>query len=118
MKTYDEKLRHAMNDIYDLLRKYDIAGFIVLESKTHGEFKMAIDHMSWSNIRFLKEGQAAHIKIYAKSDKENTEATVGAIANIRDMCAMGFQQTEFMMNKIEQQVKVEHIRSEITNEDR
>lgn len=119
-RTYDPDLRHCMAEIEEVLKKYDCAAFVSLHSRTHGEFKVCVEHMTWSNVRFLREGEAFHLKIYMKSDKENTEATVGAIYSMRDMAAMVFQMTEKMANSIEQQVKVEHVPfgGKISNEDR
>jgi hypothetical protein len=120
MKSYDHSLRDCMKEIEEVLKKYDCAAFISLNSKTHAEFKLCIEHMSWSNARFLKEGEAFHIKIHQKSNKENTEATVAALYSMREMSALAFQQTNQIAQIIEQSVKVEHVAfgGGITNEDR
>lgn len=120
MKNYDPKLREAMDEIVEVLKKHDVGGFIALGSRHHAEFKMAIDHMSWSNVRFMKDGERVHIKLHSKSDHANTEATVGLVASTRDLCALGFQQTEAIMKQIEQHVKVEHVvfGKGINNDDR
>lgn len=114
--AYDQRLRDAMEEIEEVLKRYDIGGFIALQSRTHGEFKLAIDHMKWSIVRFIRNGEAVHLKLYTKSRHKDTEDTVSVIAGIRDVCALGFSQAE----QIEEQVKVVHVPfgGGITNEDR
>lgn len=120
MMTYDPKLRECMAEIEGVLKKFDCGGFFSLNSKTHGEFKMCVETPSWSNIRFLKESTAVHVKLHAKTDHANTEATVAMLANMRDLSAGVFRQTEEIMRQIETQVKVVHVPfgGRITNEDR
>lgn len=110
-----------MFEISEVMKRHDIGGFVVLQDQSHTEFKYFIDTPSWSNVRWVKDGEAMHLKIYAKSDKENTESTVGMLYSIRDLCAAGFMQMDRLANQIEQSVKVEHIpfgMNGITNEDR
>ena len=121
MKSYDPKLREAMTEIEEVLKKHDIGGFIALASPSHTEFKVAIDVPTWSVVRYIKDGEAVHIKLYTKSRHADTEATVHMIASIRDLCVLAFGQTEQIMNKIEEQVKVVHVPfggKGITNDDR
>ena len=123
MKKYDPMLREAMTEINGILEKYDIAGFIALISPTHAEFKLTIDKPSWSNLRFLKDGKAVHFKVHMKSDPENTEATAHALYSLRDLCALGFGQTNDIIEMVEKidAVKVEHTPfggSGINNDDR
>lgn len=121
-KEYDPKLREAMSEIEATLKKYDIGGFFHIESKTHCEFKFFITHPipSWSNIKWLKEGKAVHIKLYSKTDRENTDATLGLIYNIRDTCARTFLQCEEMKRKIKSldHVNIHHAPGPINNDDR
>lgn len=118
--TYDPKLREAMDEIKEILKKHDIGGFITLNSRSHGEFAMAVDLPTWSVVRYLRDGEAMHMKLYTKSRHADTEDTVAMIASIRDLCALGFDQSQKMMDKIEEQVKVTHLPvvGRITNEDR
>lgn len=120
MRGYDQKLRDAMREIEGVLKKYDIGGFVTLQSRSHAEFKFLIETPSWSNVRYVKEGAAIHLKIHNKSKPKETEATVGMLYSIRDLCAMGFQQMDVLANRIEQQVKVIHTTfgGGINNDDR
>lgn len=118
MKSYDPKLREAMHEIDEILHKYDIGGFISLCSRTHTEFKMPIDTPTWSNIRYVKNGDAVHIKLHSKSDHKNTEDTVAMLASMRDMAGTCFTNCDAMLDMIEKHVKVTHIRGEIRNDDR
>jgi hypothetical protein len=121
MKSYDPKLREAMTEIEEVLKKHDIGGYIALTSKTHSEFRVAIDIPTWSVVRYIRDGEAVHIKLYTASRHADTEATVHMIASIRDQSVLAFGQTEQIMNKIEEQIKVVHVpfgRDGITNDDR
>lgn len=121
MKNYDPSLREAMAEIEEIMKKHDCGGFVTLQSKSHTEFKLMLDHMSWSMIRWIKDGESMHLKLYSKSSKENTDATVGMLYSIRYLCGMVFMQMDKLANQIEQSVKVEHVPfgpHGITNEDR
>src|SRR6266404_4691089 len=99
--NYDPELRAAIEEISKIYKKYDCGGFVSLVSATHGEFKNFIDSPSWSNIRFLKEGKAAHIKIHMKSDPKNTEATAHLLCSLRDTAVMAFQSADELLKNIE-----------------
>ena len=119
--NYDQKLRTAMDEIKEVLKKHDIGGFIALNSKTHGEFAMAVDIPTWSKVRFIRDGEAVHIKLHGATDHANTEATVAMIAGIRDLCILGYGQADQMLTKIQEQITVVHVPfggKGINNEDR
>ncbi len=118
--SFDPKLRECMVEIEKLMKKYDCAGFISLNSPTHGEFQSFLTHMTWSNIRFIphSKGEAAHVKIHMKSSPQKTEATVFAIFAIRDMAALCFQQMDQIAKQIGSAVEINHPPPNITNEGR
>lgn len=107
--SYDPKLRTAMAEIKEVLKKHDIGGYVALNSKTHAEFQMMIDVPEWSVIRYISDDAGAvHIKLYTKTRHADAEATVGMIASLRDLTALGFQQADAIMKQIEAHVEVEH----------
>lgn len=116
---YDPKLREAMTEIDEILKRYDIGAFVTLHSKAHTEFKFKIDP-TWSMMRFIKEGEVVHIKLHNATNKENTEASVGMIYSIRDLCGMYFMQCDKLADQIEKHCKVIHVPfgSGINNDDR
>ena len=120
MKSYDQKLRDAMSEIEEVLRKYDCGALISLHSKSHSEFRLFIETPTWSNVRWIRDGQGVHLKLHSKSDHENTEATVAMLADIKDQCAMWFLNTEKLMEQIKSHVTVVHVPfgGGIKNEDR
>lgn len=121
MKSYDANLRQAMSEIEEILKKHDIGAFVSLHSRSHGEFKMCIETPTWSNARFVKNGDAVHIKLYMKSEHKKTEDTVAMLASMKDMAAMCFAHANQIMDTVEYHAKVEHIpfgKGGITNEDR
>lgn len=109
-----------MAEIEQVLKKYDIGGFISLVSQTHGEFKSFVDTPSWSLVRFLKEGKGIHIKLYMKSRLAEVNATGHLIASIMDTCAIGFSGAEKILTAIKGHAVVEHepVSGRITNDDR
>lgn len=120
MKGYDSKLRDAMAEIEEILKKFDIGAFITLHSRTHSEFKFCIEAPTWSNVRFIKEGEAIHLRLYSKSEHAKTEDTIGMLYSIKDLCAAGYLQMDKLSTRIEQDAKVEHVAfgGGINNDDR
>jgi hypothetical protein len=108
-KSYDPKLREAMNEINKILKAYDIGGFVVLNSKTHSEFKLFLDTPTWSKVRWVSDGKALHLKVHMKSTPKETEATVHMLYSVRDLCGMQFMMLDKLATQVEQSVKVEHL---------
>lgn len=121
VKNYDPVLRQAMLEIEQVLKKHDIGGFVALSSKTHAEFKMAYNSPTWSNVRFVDDGEVVHLKFHIESDKENTNSTVAMLCNLRDLCVLGFGETDEIIKHIEKHVEIKHKPfgpNGISNEDR
>lgn len=119
-KKYDENLRLAMDEVSEVLKKRDCGGYVSLFSKSHGEYKLFIEHMTWSNVRFLKDGKTLHVKLHAVSDHENTESTVGMLMGIKDMAALIFQGSEDIIEQMKKHIHIEHtpFGGGINNDDR
>lgn len=91
-KTYDPKLRLAMVEIEEILRRHDLVAFISLGSLTHGEFMLHTD-ASWSCMKPEKfpDGRAA-MRFKSKGlvpgtkEFEGLEATAAFICNSADLC--------------------------------
>lgn len=91
-KTYDPKLRSAIREIREVLKKHDCLALINLSSKTHGEFLLHLDS-SWSVLKLedVANGKAG-IRVKAKGVKvgtqehDNLEASVAFICNSADFC--------------------------------
>lgn len=109
MKSYDQKLRDAMSEVEAVMKKYDIGGFVTLQSESHAEFKLFVDTPTWSTVRWIKDSEALHLKVYMKSSPKESEATVSMLYSIRDLCGMVFMQLDKIGNQVEQSVKVEHV---------
>ncbi len=104
--TYDPKLRVAMKEIDDVLAKHDIGALVALQSRSHTEFKMAIEP-TWSLVRYIRKGEAVHIKLH-HSKQPQLDQTTAMIFNFRDMAALFFSQMDFIAKKVEQHAKVDH----------
>ena len=107
-------MRACKHEVAAVLKKYNVAGHVILvDGEGMGEFGQYIDNETndWSVIRFIKDGNAVHLKLYAKSNKENTNKTVNALFSLKDILAMLFQQTDAMINMI-----IKHFNVEVTGE--
>jgi hypothetical protein len=107
--NYNPKLRACKHEIAGILKKYNVlANIILADGEGIGEFGMFIgeDTADWSTIRFLK-GNRVHLKLYAKSDKENTNKTVNALYHFKDILGMLFMQNEEMIKMIEKHFEIE-----------
>lgn len=108
--NHDPMLRVAMKEVESILNKYDIGGFVSLESRSHSEFKLFIEP-SWSLARFIKkdgEIKGVHFKIRAKTNLEDTNATAGLLMAVRDQCAMVFMQMDKLKKQLEDTVGLDH----------
>lgn len=99
-KPYDPMLKAAVKDIEKVMRQHDIGGAVVLcNGQGHSEYRLFFDTPTWSMLRFLPKG-GIHIKAYAKSRKEETNATINMVVHGLDMCGMVFM----LMDKIKKTI--------------
>lgn len=112
---YDPKLKEAAKDFTALCKKYDIAGYGVFVSETHGEF---IYEMSptWTAVTIDDN----RFRIRAKKDELGKETrdrlvngTVHYFVHLRDLCAYGFRCAEQLLEKVKTIVEVEEEGGEI-----
>jgi len=77
----DPKLKLAMEEIKEILKRHDIAAVVHLQSQAHGEFFYHIDP-SWSCATLSPEGRfrfKADIKTKPETDKELARLTAGML---------------------------------------
>ena len=89
-KLFDPELKEAALEIQAILKKYNIAGQVILVSKTHAEFVNYIappDGPDWSAL--IREENGVRVKINAKTggpfERVKAEATVHMAHQIRDI---------------------------------
>lgn len=86
----DPKCIEAMEEIKAVLTKHDLAGVILLQSATHGEFLYELSP-SWSCARLVDGGIRVRSKLVdypsAEAQKKSQEETVGMLAGFVDMLA-------------------------------
>ena len=108
---FDPKLRACMAEIVLVMQKHDAGGFIMLNSKTHAEFKFRIDEPSWSCLEkvIYKNSKFAgwNFKM-RKAHADKVDATAGLIYGMRDMAGRVFQAVEPMIKQIEKHAEVTH----------
>jgi hypothetical protein len=108
----DPKLKEAMAEIVAVLKKHDIAGIALLQSKTHGEWLNGIDP-TWSCAKM--DGQSLRIKAPAKdypSTEDRNEAirlTAGMIYAFRDGAHRIADNMESVLAMLSKYTTIEHV---------
>lgn len=116
---FDPKLKLAAEEIKAVLRKYDIAGMINLQSPPHGEFVRELTP-SWSCLTVHTEPDGrtgvrfkANIKSGPRTESLRAELTAGMICSFRN-CA---KRDAYHMGNLEAMIKehldFDHIESKI-----
>lgn len=119
-KAYSPKLRTAMGEIENVLKKHDICGFFGLFDENNVEFKMHVE-ASWSLVEFqINPDHTANVKIkMRKNMQKEMDATGGFLFNMRDLAALFFNQSDLLCKKICEHAKVTHTPfSGFNNDDR
>lgn len=111
---YDPRLRAAMAEIIDVLLKYDIAGQIVVVSKTHSEFMT--HYPKWSVLQFQEDDNENVIGIRFntngkefKSKKEKhecAEATVHMIDQFEHISKEFYDMSHTTMMSLEPYLEI------------
>lgn len=111
----DVKLKEAMAEIFGVLKKHDIAGQIVLVSKTHSEFRVKIDP-TWSCATEEHSSQGLAIRFKVKRadipDKEErrklAENTLHLLCQIRDLNAQNFVGFDGLIDQLKKVIDFDH----------
>lgn len=79
---FSPKLKTAMKEIREVIKKHDIGGVIILnDGEGHGEYGLFLEDPTWSTIRFMAGGRGVHMKAHMKSKALETARTVNMICN-------------------------------------
>ena len=120
-KGYDSKLRTAMGEIENVIKKHDIAGFFGLFSKTHVEFKFE-PMATWSLIEMgpRNEDHSVNVKIKMRPKlQEEMDATGALVFNMRDLAALFLMNAQELCEKIKERAVVTHTPFDgLNNDDR
>lgn len=108
-KKYDPKLRQAMGEIENILKKYDCAAIVGLFSKNFVEFKYE-PQASWSLIEFkMNPDHSANVKIKMRPKMQaEMDASSAFLFNARDLSALFFRQSDVLCKELQKHAKVEH----------
>ena len=105
---YSPKLRAAMHEIADVLKKHDVGGVMILgDGEGHSEYRLFIDTPSWSTLRFIKDGSGVHFQAYAKSKPVETSRTVNLIWGLLDVVGSKFMVLDKIKTMANQHLNVE-----------
>lgn len=117
--NYDPKLREAMFHIEEICKRYEIAGFINLHSRTHGEFKFIWPIWSVVQNVYNENSKGLHIKYKNGVDcKKNLEATVGCLLEMEKMAGISFIGLEELNSALKKKIQIEHWSGPINNDGR
>lgn len=114
--NYDPKLREAMFEIQQICDKFQIMSFMVLQSKTHGEFKFIWPE--WSSVQ--NEG-AEGMRIKHKvgvDDKKKLEQSVGCLMSVERLLGYAFIGVEKLNSELKKRMEIDHNQGPINNDQR
>lgn len=117
-QRYDPKLRQAMGEIENILKKYDCAAMIGLFSKKFVEFKFE-PHASWSLVEFkMSPDHTAKVKIKLRPKmQDEMDATAGFLFNARDLAQMLFTQINVLCEGLQKHAEITHTAFKDLNND-
>jgi len=104
---HSPELRKAKKEIAIILRKYNIAGAVLLaDGKGMGEYGNYIDLPNWSAVSF--ENTFLRIKTTGKdiASREVAEKTVNALVIIRDMAIQQATLNQQILDKLGEHFKI------------
>ena len=108
----DPKLKEVMAEVRAVLRKHDVAGYMILASPIASEFGLEIDP-SWSAVRW-EDKNTGKLRIKASTKELGQDAahklvdnTVHMIFAMGDLCNHGFQQFTSIARLLRQHVEIE-----------
>ena len=110
--NHDEKLKEAMESIKKILRDYEIAGSVVLVSKTHSEF--LYEFPVWSAIQWNEDRDGLRLTSRKRDFKteeewrENLQQSVHIIAQNRDLAGQSFIVFNDTFERLEEQMEIMH----------
>jgi hypothetical protein len=112
----DPNLLLAMEKIKAVLKEHDIAGMVILLSKTHGEWLQEITP-TWSVATMIDDarGKGIRFKALAKdfpskeAHQEAARLTVGMLCGFRDGADRISRDMEVMLTMLAEHFEIEHI---------
>jgi hypothetical protein len=122
-KKFDPRLKAAMQEIHDILERYNIAGHVVLVSPSHSEF--ATTFPKWSLAQYEKQGKQVGIRFSTKNrdfptSKEECEAietSVHMIEQFRINAVEHFRVMDEIMRRVRTNIEVVTTPIEMTPHD-
>lgn len=112
LPPFDPKLKQAVIEINEVLKKHDIGGFIALASPTHGEYCLKIE-TSWSCAYLQNENRVRFRAMKAEypsveARDKAMEETVHLMLQIRDLCAQGFTFGDLLIKELSNHMEITH----------
>jgi hypothetical protein len=107
-RKFDPRLKAAMQEISEILERYDIAGQIVLVSPTHSEFRTQFP--TWSMAQFEMDEKGNESGIRFKTDRDTfatekgkhhaAEVSVHILSQFKHNAAMHFGIVDEILEKL------------------
>ena len=106
-EQFSPKLRSVAHELADVMKKHDVAGLIVIsEGLGMSEYKLVLESPTWSNVRFMKDGKAIHLKFHGKSNPVETQRTTNAIVGLRDVLGHNFMLLDKLYDLFKERIEV------------
>jgi hypothetical protein len=113
-KATNDKTSEALQEITDIIHKYDLWGAVTLTDSERTHWLYCFDP-SWSCVVLNSETGEARVRAkqsdFATAEQHRSviEHTTGAICNTRDYAAMLFSHMQIIVDKmIEAGIEIEH----------
>ena len=115
MSKRDKNLKKAINEIKEILKKYQLAANITFTSMTHTEFLKFFP--DWSVAQFEKDKAGEMVlRIRSKAgdfDRKKdqdlyTEKTIGFLCCFRDQAGLDFLNFDKIIKELEKSFKIKH----------
>lgn len=106
----DPKLKLAMEEIKEILKRHDIAAIVHLQSQAHGEFLYSLSP-SWSCASLSDDGRfrfKADIKTKPETDKERARVTTGMLISFLDAAEKQKQDMTTAARLVGKHMEIQH----------
>jgi hypothetical protein len=107
---FSPTLRHAIAEMREKLRRYDIAGVIMLfNGAGHAEYAIQITEPTWSALQFDPAGIRfkSAMKTGGLIEKKKSAMTINMLVLVRDIAAKVFDVADKMVAMLSQHMEID-----------
>ena len=107
------KLKAAMKEIENVLKKHDLMGILYLaDGEEKAEYRYHITEATWSQLEWKKDKSGSmmgiHVKAYGKTEYKKTNMTVNAAFCLCDLHLTGLRVIRMLNEAMDENLDIEH----------